>query len=165
MNIQAFQKAKSDFQSVLLSSSGSSAPVEIAGHEGDANMLRGLRQIVYHRWFRRIWTIQEVSLAKKVTLQYGSSTLCWSALNTALTFENMFMEKRIPTPVLADGGYNPEVPIYNTSLSMIRMQQIQAIRERLRIARLDGHGSKTNTLRHRFRGSYLNVLLSSTGFC
>ncbi|PMD36414.1 hypothetical protein L207DRAFT_637515 [Hyaloscypha variabilis F] len=154
MKIRAFEKAKADFQSVLLSNPDdnrvSVAKTSLAGKD---LKLHGLRQLVHHNWFRRIWTIQEIALAKRAVLRCGSSKLRWSALSTTLTFEDMLFEKRPPTPVLADGGYNPNVPIYNRSPFMIRMQQIQLLRERLRIAGLD-----RSTGRHHFRGSCLDVL-------
>jgi hypothetical protein len=154
MKIRAFEKAKADFQSVLLSSPHESrVSVAKTSLEEKDHKLYGLRQIVHHNWFRRIWTIQEIALAKKVVLRCGSSKLRWSALSATLSFEDMLFEKRLPTPVLANGGYNPNVPIYNRSPFMIRMQQIQLLRERLRIARLD-----QSIPMHHFRGSHLDVL-------
>jgi hypothetical protein len=57
--LRKFKKEKLDFQRLLAQKSE---------HEDAQSTLRGLEQVVDHNWFRRIWTIQEIVLAKKAAV-------------------------------------------------------------------------------------------------
>ena len=49
--------------------------------EKDKRLLSDLAQ---NPWFRRIWVIQEVAVAREVIVQTGRTTICWSVFGAAL---------------------------------------------------------------------------------
>jgi hypothetical protein len=136
VSLRHFQKMKANFQDVLLRADDSTKWT--GGRIRQTwldDSLQGLRGIVHHNWFRRIWTMQEISLPARAVVQCGGSKIRWAALSNALTFDGVLMNPKIPTPVLMEGGYNPAVPIYNEVPFMGRMQQIQSLREWTRRSR------------------------------
>ncbi|PVH67667.1 hypothetical protein DL98DRAFT_398697, partial [Cadophora sp. DSE1049] len=45
---------------------------------------RLLSELAQNPWFRRIWVIQEVAVAREVIVQTGRTTICWSVFGAAL---------------------------------------------------------------------------------
>jgi hypothetical protein len=131
--LKTFRKMQVDFLNLLLRREATSFTCQ-TGDEGARSKLGGLRQIVHHDWFRRIWTIQEIALSRKAIVQCGRSKVGWASLSTVLTFDGISSRPRIPLPVLVEGGYNPALPIYDKAPYMIRLQQIQLLQERHRLS-------------------------------
>lgn len=133
--LRRFKRLKLELQDVLTqdhnatsSRTTSSDSVDsIIGNTSKAS----LRRIVNHDWFRRIWTIQEVSMAKKATIVIGNSTISWKSLSNTLSFDGVFSSPSISPVILNEGGYNPAIPVYNGSTFIYRVQQIQIFRESL----------------------------------
>ena len=96
--------------------------------------LSGLDSIIHHSWFRRLWTLQEISLARRAVLQCGHTKLSWRLLSNALTFEGVILQPRVPGSVLLEGGYNPSLPMRGVPF-LKRMYQIQALQEWVRRSR------------------------------
>lgn len=64
--LHKFMKMKLEFQHLL--QDRGSMPGQLATGEADMRSnIQGLSQIVHHNWFRRIWTIQEIALPRKVS--------------------------------------------------------------------------------------------------
>lgn len=133
--LQTFRDIRVTFQDTLLHDTHSPA-LRNGGTWKSAlqDSLEGLRRIVHHNWFRRIWTLQEISLARKAVVQCGDSKIQWTAFSNALTFENVFMKQSVPTPVLMEGGYCPSTPVFHVPFPA-RMQQIQSLQEWVRRSR------------------------------
>ncbi|KAF4440330.1 HET-domain-containing protein, partial [Fusarium austroafricanum] len=91
----------------------------------------GLRRVIHHNWFRRLWTLQEISLATRAIVQCGHTKISWRGISNALTFEGVFLQPRVPTPMLMEGGYNPGTPTHHSSF-LRRMHQIQCLQEWVR---------------------------------
>lgn len=96
--------------------------------------IEGMRHLVHHSWFRRIWTLQEISLARRAIVQCGDSKIGWTAFSNALTFENAFLKPHVPRCIIIEGGYNPAIPLSRVPF-LSRMQQIQSLHEWMRRAR------------------------------
>ncbi|PQE20174.1 Heterokaryon incompatibility protein [Rutstroemia sp. NJR-2017a BBW] len=46
--------------------------------------LEVLREVAQNPWFKRVWVVQEVAVARQVIVQTGRTTISWSAFCTAL---------------------------------------------------------------------------------
>ncbi|KAK1759054.1 heterokaryon incompatibility protein-domain-containing protein [Echria macrotheca] len=117
---------RTDFQKLLDHTGSDVAPLKEKG-----SSLYGLHKLVHHSWFRRIWTLQEISMAKNATVQCGSRTVPWSAFSNMLTFEGTWMQTRVPYPIKADGGYNPGLALRQDAF-VARIHQINCLREWVR---------------------------------
>jgi hypothetical protein len=126
----ALASLRADIQSALIS------PTSRA-KEDKGQPFSGLDGIIHHRWFRRLWTLQEIALAKRATLYCGYAKLSWRLLSNALTFDGVISHPMVPYPVLMDGGYDPSLPVRGKPF-LRRMHQIQALREWVRRSRQRG---------------------------
>ncbi|EXK77988.1 hypothetical protein FOQG_17317 [Fusarium oxysporum f. sp. raphani 54005] len=115
-----FNQVKLGFQKALW---------RVPGDVHDRECHAGLRQLLHHDWYRRIWTIQEVALARRILIVCGKSRITWPTFTRVLTtFDQAFSKPRIPYCVTAEGGYNPHHPVYHRVPFISRIQEIQVLR-------------------------------------
>lgn len=128
-SLQRFRAQRESFQHIL------HGDLDSRTTRAELKEYAALRHILHHHWFRRIWTLQEISLATRARLLCGNSQIKWRTLSNALTFDRVFVAPDPPVPVLMDGGYNPSTPIFDNVPFFHRMQQIQMLREWFRRAK------------------------------
>ena len=73
----------------------SSADVEHVLREHSSRFLTALERFAQRTYWRRIWIVQELVLARNVKLICGSSTLCWRRVEEFFTYPSARRIKRI----------------------------------------------------------------------
>ncbi|KPM42083.1 hypothetical protein AK830_g4460 [Neonectria ditissima] len=56
------------------------------GHDNHDSIVRGLVKLMNHVWWTRVWTVQEIVLAKSAILRCGAESASWSHLSKLAAF-------------------------------------------------------------------------------
>ncbi len=100
--------------------------------ESSENNLHGLRQILHHQWFRCIWTLQEISLARRAIVYCGGSRIRRTTLSNAAEYSSIrsiITARPTRYSTLMEGGYNPSVPIYGGTPFLTRTQEVRTLQK------------------------------------
>ena len=86
-----------------------------------------LLQLFGHPWFERIWIIQEVVLAKTVTVLYGSEEVPWNTLHYVVLVLGMVGTPKWTSPLTEAETFLMRCCLPSSMLNMCQMGQIQVI--------------------------------------